>query len=67
MAGQGGPAELNLAGRQAVVTGGASGIGAACAARLAAAGADVVVADLGCLSPTRYQPLGPGGLTMPAM
>ncbi len=29
-----------------MVTGGASGIGAACAARLAAAGADVVVADL---------------------
>src|SRR6202012_6301422 len=24
-------------------------------------------ADFGCLSPTRYQPLGPGGLTMPAM
>jgi 3-hydroxybutyrate dehydrogenase len=41
-----GPAELNLAGRHAVVTGGASGIGAACAARLAAAGADVLVADL---------------------
>jgi 3-hydroxybutyrate dehydrogenase len=46
MTGQGGPAELNLAGRQAVVTGGASGIGAACAARLAAAGAEVVLADL---------------------
>ena len=35
-----------LAGRLAVVTGGASGIGAACAARLAAAGAEVVVVDL---------------------
>lgn len=35
-----------LAGRLAVVTGGASGIGAACAARLAADGARVVIADL---------------------
>jgi 3-hydroxybutyrate dehydrogenase len=35
-----------LAGRVAVVTGGASGIGQACAIRLAAAGADVVVADV---------------------
>jgi 3-hydroxybutyrate dehydrogenase len=35
----------DLAGRLAVVTGGASGIGEACATRLAAAGADVVVAD----------------------
>jgi 3-hydroxybutyrate dehydrogenase len=35
-----------LGGRVAVVTGGASGIGAACAVRLAAAGATVVVADL---------------------
>ncbi|HXF57287.1 MAG TPA: 3-oxoacyl-ACP reductase FabG [Actinomycetota bacterium] len=32
--------------RRALVTGGASGIGAACARRLAAAGAEVVVADL---------------------
>jgi 3-hydroxybutyrate dehydrogenase len=37
---------LDLTGRQAVVTGGASGIGAACAARLAAAGASVLIADL---------------------
>jgi 3-oxoacyl-[acyl-carrier protein] reductase len=37
----------NLAGRVAVVTGGASGIGEACATRLAADGAAVVVADLG--------------------
>ena len=37
---------LNLAGRKAVVTGGGSGIGAACASRLAHAGAAVVVADL---------------------
>jgi 3-hydroxybutyrate dehydrogenase len=36
----------NLAGRLAVVTGGASGIGEACATRLAADGATVVVADL---------------------
>jgi 3-hydroxybutyrate dehydrogenase len=38
--------EIDLAGRRAVVTGGASGIGAACARRLATAGARVVVADL---------------------
>jgi 3-hydroxybutyrate dehydrogenase len=35
-----------LAGRRVLVTGGASGIGAACAERFAAAGAKVVVADL---------------------
>jgi 3-hydroxybutyrate dehydrogenase len=34
-----------LAGRRALVTGGASGIGRACAVRLAAAGAAVIVAD----------------------
>ena len=38
--------ELHLAGRRVVVTGGGSGIGAACAERLAAAGAEVVVVDL---------------------
>ncbi|HEU4947026.1 MAG TPA: 3-hydroxybutyrate dehydrogenase [Kribbella sp.] len=37
---------VDLAGRSAVVTGAASGIGAACAARLAGSGADVVVVDL---------------------
>ena len=36
----------SLAGRRAVVTGGARGIGAATARRLAEAGADVIVADL---------------------
>jgi 3-hydroxybutyrate dehydrogenase len=39
-------ASLDLRGRRAVVTGGASGIGLACARRLAAAGASVVIADL---------------------
>jgi 3-hydroxybutyrate dehydrogenase len=37
---------LDLAGRTAVVTGGASGIGLACARRLSAAGAEVTVLDL---------------------
>ena len=42
----------NLAGRVAVVTGGASGIGEACATRLAGDGATVVVADLNaCAAP----------------
>ena len=40
------PSSLDLSGRRVVVTGGGSGIGAACAVRLAAAGAEVVVLDL---------------------
>jgi NAD(P)-dependent dehydrogenase (short-subunit alcohol dehydrogenase family) len=37
---------MNLTGASAIVTGGASGIGEACARQLAAAGAKVVIADL---------------------
>ncbi|MBA9002659.1 3-hydroxybutyrate dehydrogenase [Thermomonospora cellulosilytica] len=36
----------DLSGRRALVTGGASGIGRACARRLASAGAEVVIADI---------------------
>lgn len=38
--------KFDLSGRRAVVTGGAQGIGAACADALAEAGASVVIADL---------------------
>jgi 2-hydroxycyclohexanecarboxyl-CoA dehydrogenase len=40
------PASMRLEGRKALVTGGAQGIGAAIASRLAAEGADVVVGDI---------------------
>jgi 3-hydroxybutyrate dehydrogenase len=39
-------ASRDLGGRVAVITGGGSGIGAACAVRLAEAGADVLIADI---------------------
>jgi 3-hydroxybutyrate dehydrogenase len=39
-------AKTDLSGRHALVTGGGSGIGAACARRLAAAGASVTIADI---------------------
>ncbi len=39
-------AETDLTGRRALVTGGGSGIGAACARRLSAAGAKVTIADI---------------------
>jgi NAD(P)-dependent dehydrogenase (short-subunit alcohol dehydrogenase family) len=38
--------KFDLGGRRAVVTGGAQGIGAACADALAEAGARIVIADL---------------------
>lgn len=40
------PVEADLSGRSAMVTGGASGIGLACARRLASAGASVTIADI---------------------
>ena len=45
--------DVDLGGRTAIVTGGASGIGEACARRLAGAGAKVTVIDLDAGGATR--------------
>jgi NAD(P)-dependent dehydrogenase (short-subunit alcohol dehydrogenase family) len=54
--------------RVAVITGGASGIGAACAARLAAEGRDIVIADLserGAEVAAQVEAMGQRGLFLP--
>jgi 3-hydroxybutyrate dehydrogenase len=45
--------EVDLSGRHALVTGGASGIGRACATRLRASGADVTVVDIDAAGATQ--------------
>ncbi len=59
------PVGLDLSGRRALVTGAASGIGRACALRLAAAGATVLVVDLAD-GPARALAGEIGGLAFPA-
>ncbi|TDB94609.1 3-hydroxybutyrate dehydrogenase [Actinomadura sp. 7K534] len=56
---------LDLSGRRALVTGGAGGIGRACARRLAAAGARVVVADIDAAAAERTAD-EIGGIPLPA-
>jgi 3-hydroxybutyrate dehydrogenase len=52
---------VDLSGRRVLVTGGASGIGAACAAKFAAAAALVTVADLDAAGAQQVaEPLGAG-------
>ena len=50
-----------LAGKTALITGGGSGIGAACAVRLAAEGVKVAVADLQRTPPRLSQRTSPSG------
>lgn len=58
-AGRSAAADLDLSAKRVVITGGASGIGAACARRFAAAGAHVVVVDMdGAAAKAVAGPLG---------
>lgn len=54
---------MTLAGRRALVTGGAGGIGMACARGLAEAGAEVVIADLDAAACARARAALPEGVT----
>jgi 3-hydroxybutyrate dehydrogenase len=56
--------DVDLTGRRVLVTGGASGIGAACAGKFAAAGATVVVADLDAAAAAREVAESVGGVAV---